>query len=328
MVLLMSKVPTISLIFDKNKDGNYTSKALLYQDIIRYSILLSKKGKTSIKIWDLTGWLIDNNIEFLNSRKELSNRNKSKSNLIIDKIDTIRRKVSGLCVLELMVELGESKQTKGEGPVKLYAYAFTGFLLAWIMACNNIANRNYCENQIYELWQVKLEKVNSPMDIFTSIIFKKYKENGVFGEFVVEPIIRMLNSGSHIETMTDVIRSIESLHTSDWGKGQLFVDLWQQTWDELEIQVRQELLHHCKSNIELEMSSQAYQPKKYEEHRFSLRNDLEVLAMEALCRNCGTYNYASVPLVPYLRRKKIPQSGPKIAICAECHTQNVEIPSL
>lgn len=178
------------------------------------------------------------------------------------------------------------------------------------------------------LWQVKLEKVNSPMDIFTSIIFKKYKERGVFGLFVVDPIIGLVNSGSHIETMTDVIRSIESLHTTEWEKGQLFVDLWQQTWDELEIQVRQKLLHHCKSNIELEMSKQAYQPEEYEEHRFALRNELEVLALEAFCKNCGTYNYASVQLVPYLRRKKIPQSGPKTVVCAECNTQNVEIPSL
>ena len=126
--------------------------------------------------------------------------------------------------------------------------------------------------------------------------------------------------------MKDVIESISLLGTKELEKAELFIELWQQTWDELDSQSRQKLLHHFKSDIELRMSAQAYSAEDYEEHRYALKNDLEVLALEALCRSCGTYNYASVQLVPYLRRRKIPQSGLKYAICLKCNTKNVEIP--
>jgi hypothetical protein len=326
-IFFMSKIPSISLIFDRDENGNYTSKAPLYQDIIRYSLVQDEKGQDGIKIWDLTSWLLNHNKEFVNSRKEISNRNTSKSNLIDDKIGTVRRYVAALCLLDIISGVGESKQMKGQGPVKIYAFTFSGFLLAWIMESMDPAKRNYCENQIYDLWQSKVEHDNSPVDIFTSNIFKKYKEKGVFGNFVVDRIGEFLASSSHIETMNDVIESISVLRTK-MGKAELFIELWQQTWNELNNPTRQKLLYHFKSDIELRMSKQAYSPEDYEEHRMALRNELEVLALEAFCRNCGAYNYAVVQLVPYLRRRKIPQSGLKTVVCAECKTQNVEIPNL
>lgn len=327
MVLSVPKIPSIGLIFDKDKKGNYTFKALLYQDIVRYCLVLLERGQDSVRIWDLTSWLLNNNKEFANSKSDLSERNQSRSNRIEDRMDRVKRSVVSLCWLQVMDEFPSVKQSKGEGPVKIYGYTFSGFLLSWIMRSTDPAERQHCENQIYDLWQLKLEH-NSPVDKFTSNIFKKYKENGVFGIFVVDRIREFLYSGSHIETMKDVVESISVVHTKDMKTAELFIELWQETWDELDHESRQKLLHHFKSAIELNMSSRAYSPEDYEEHRFALRNNLEVLALEAFCRHCGTYNYAVVPLVPYLRRKKIPRSGPKIVKCAECNEQSVEIPNL
>jgi hypothetical protein len=118
-------------------------------------------------------------------------------------------------------------------------------------------------------------------------------------------------------TRTDVLESISTVR-ANYEKVTLFLNLWQETWDELDYDTRQKLLHHFKSHFELEMSRKVYVPEQYEEHRFGLRNDLEVLALEAFYRNCGIYNYASVKLVPYIRRGKVIQAGRNIVRCAQC----------
>ena len=82
------------------------------------------------------------------------------------------------------------------GHVKLYGYTFSGYLLAQIMESIDPVKREHCENQIYYLWQSKLEHDHAPVAIFNSNIFKKYKEKGVFGIFVVDRIVEFLASSS------------------------------------------------------------------------------------------------------------------------------------
>ena len=90
----MSKVPSISSIFEM-KNGNYTSTALLCQNIILYSLVLEEAGRdNSLKVWDLAGWLVDHNSEFLNSKKDMSSRNISRNNLIENKLNRIKKYVA------------------------------------------------------------------------------------------------------------------------------------------------------------------------------------------------------------------------------------------
>ena len=49
----------------------------------------------------------------------------------------------------------------------------------------------------------------------------------------VDRIREFVNSGSRIETMTDVIESISTAHPS-YERASLFLDLWQETWNELD----------------------------------------------------------------------------------------------
>ncbi|MGB8160584.1 MAG: hypothetical protein WCE93_10610 [Nitrososphaeraceae archaeon] len=49
----------------------------------------------------------------------------------------------------------------------------------------------------------------------------------------VDRIREFVNSGSRIETMTDVIESISTVHPS-YERASLFLDLWQETWNELD----------------------------------------------------------------------------------------------
>jgi hypothetical protein len=53
----MVETQGISAIFQKNKEGKYTDNALLYQDILHYSIINEKQNQsntnTTFKVWDL-----------------------------------------------------------------------------------------------------------------------------------------------------------------------------------------------------------------------------------------------------------------------------------
>lgn len=329
MVLLLSKVPSISSIFER-KNGNYTSKALLYQDMILYSLVLKETGRdNSFKVWDLAGWLVDHNSEFLNSNKDPSSRNISRNNRIENKLDRIKKYVAALCSLQIMKESGMTKAAKVVLEVPRYSYTFYAYLLGYIIRCEgaNAVIQNVYNDKILELWQHQLARNNSSIDIYTSNLFNKFKEKGVFGSLVVERLIQQISSGILVENMTQLIDSLGNLNANE-EKVALFLELWSDTWDELDHSAKQILLHCHKLDLEQRMYRIVYDVKEYEKFRFELRNDAEVLALEALCRNCGTYNYVSVQTIPYLRRKKVPQSGPKTAICIECNTKKVEIPSL
>ena len=61
------ELPRIDSIFRKKKDGNYTPDALLYQYILKYSVVLKiqNENKTyndgsSFTVWELAGWMIVN----------------------------------------------------------------------------------------------------------------------------------------------------------------------------------------------------------------------------------------------------------------------------
>ena len=65
MLLMKRNVIGISSIFQKDKNGNYTKYALLYQDILKYSIASKKTNNVEsincVKHWDLARWLMKKN---------------------------------------------------------------------------------------------------------------------------------------------------------------------------------------------------------------------------------------------------------------------------
>jgi hypothetical protein len=67
----------IDSIFDKDKKGHYTRKALLYQNILQYAV---RDDGTSVsgspfRHWNLSEWLMSKNNEFVNYYKDLSTKN-------------------------------------------------------------------------------------------------------------------------------------------------------------------------------------------------------------------------------------------------------------
>jgi hypothetical protein len=103
----MTKIPSIQLIFARGKNKNYTKEALLYQDILRYSVKeLEPSVEYSFKLWDITDWLLSNNTEMANDYKS---SHMSKTNKIQARIGRVGRYINSLLCLGLIAEYSFTK---------------------------------------------------------------------------------------------------------------------------------------------------------------------------------------------------------------------------
>jgi hypothetical protein len=69
------QLPGVNFIFQKDENCHYTKLALLYQDIIRYSIVKIKENppdKRSFTHRELAKWILENNKEYINYYKDPS----------------------------------------------------------------------------------------------------------------------------------------------------------------------------------------------------------------------------------------------------------------
>ena len=87
-------VPSISSICERGEDGNHTYNALLYQEILRYSIMHNDKYPEfkTFTVWELTGYLIDHFLPFINEFKSFQNEIHTRNNKILSKLDGVESK--------------------------------------------------------------------------------------------------------------------------------------------------------------------------------------------------------------------------------------------
>ena len=184
----MKKIPSISSICERGGDGNHTYNALLYQDILRYSIMHNDKYPEfkAFTVWELTGYLIDHFLPFINEFKELSKRNTPRNNKILSKLDGIESKVDNLVKLELIEQFDPSRASRGSTITNRYQYTESGCLIAWILEGAKSRKKLLAEEQIYNLLDIHDKDTASSYDIFALGLYTKYRKRGVFGEFVID----------------------------------------------------------------------------------------------------------------------------------------------
>ena len=67
---MMKNLPNIRLIFERDKEGNYTKDAQLYQHILKYCAKDdTPENDIVIRPWDLTSWLVDHYPEWRTTTK-------------------------------------------------------------------------------------------------------------------------------------------------------------------------------------------------------------------------------------------------------------------
>ena len=149
---------------------------------------------------------------------------------------------------------------------------------------------------MYELICSVLRKKESPAsNIFYLKLYEKCKERGIFHK-VVERIHHIINSNTKITDVTDLLyRAMNAFDIFDTRLEADLLDTIYETINELDGQVKKLFLYRMKmfteNNFEnrLENIGTELDSKEYEESRFNLREDYELIAIRSYCENCKNY---------------------------------------
>jgi hypothetical protein len=233
------EIPSIHMFFEKHaKDVLHRKDARLYQDILRYARedlnpdFPESKNNHSFTAWKLTDWLVDNYEEYREYYKDLSTWNTPKKVRIASRVERIDGILDKFTELGLILSLGKAKARRGDTITTIYSVTSLGYLLAWIV--NSFDAKNPAEQKIYDIMDHYFRDDDpSSKDIFYSILYRKFKEMGVFGEFVVDTLKNRINSDAPIWTMRELLVSLNFTDEDNTSNPELYRNLWIETTNQM-----------------------------------------------------------------------------------------------
>jgi hypothetical protein len=335
------KIPSIQWIFEelekseKSEDQpRYTKKALLYQCIVSYAIILNRERPTddryeSFTTWKLAGWLIDNFAEYRNEMKYPPYKNMSRGNKINAKLDGIESIMRVLMLLQLIEEQGMTKASRGKEFTRSINFTELGYLLAWIIESFDQERRENANIQIYNILEHIYKDRPSSFDIFAFMLMEKFRFQDAFEDFIANPLrVRVADPRWHIDSMSELIDSLSIPYSADDSKTNHFYDLWIETLNELEVSQRDTVMQYVKLNLGRMIEEQLRYLRGYEELRFSLRDRPDMLAVEGICNRCNRPHPATMNLFDYI---KIEISPPMLnerncPWCSSSNTASIPLP--
>ena len=323
---------TISAIFEKDKQGNYTSDAQLRQDILLYyqAINNTTLSNNPFTLRDLQNWIVQNNKEIRERYVGFDAHTPIRSRRY-PHATRIEGKFNELIQLQLIRKSMREKLYSTDSPYAekvLYEYTRGGIFLALIIgsarakdkATENIRNLEKVHQNIYYCLVNLVFKINEnslASNIFYSNMFKKCKDKGVFDKFV-DCVHHIINNTQNRNT------SILNLfgHTVNFAffnnekpKATL-TNILIETIEELEQKDQKLILNRLKMLAEEDYeNSQEDLTREYEEFRFELRNNYEHVAIQGYCENCRIKQNVKPH---YLDLKKISTSGDIRVGCPAC----------
>ena len=178
MVFIIMKMPTIQNIFSKDKAGNYTNDALLYQDILKYSVReLEPIQQYIFKIWELTEWLITHNTEMVNYYRNSAASHMTTSNKINARLRRVRHHVDVLIYLGILGKYDRVKESKGEGMTDRYSFTKMGYTVSLLIMSLYPKKRQKAINSFYEHSLHVFRDNPSSIDEFSILLFNKMNKN-------------------------------------------------------------------------------------------------------------------------------------------------------
>jgi hypothetical protein len=317
------QLPSLDLIFKKDEEGHYTKDARLYQDILRYYVERKKEDPNydgCFKHRELAKWLVNNNHEFKNRYTQDSTKHTSISNRIEHTQERTKDKLKDMVDLGLIQVIGETKVEKGTGTTPLYQYTVDGHLLVWIVESIDPKKRELASDEIYNWFQTMYTQDSSASSVFSLVLFRKFKEKGLFENFVVDSLRRRFHSTAKTKDEIALFQRMGVYYVDDEKKSESYVDLWDETLNEMTPQNKKLILHFIKLDMERKMLDGSKNPENFENLRFELRDRYDEVAVEGVCKKCDSCFSIPLPLQDYLKIAKVLPSEPAITKCLQCHT--------
>ncbi|HEY6885449.1 MAG TPA: hypothetical protein VI278_15555 [Nitrososphaeraceae archaeon] len=321
-----AQLPGVNYVFRKDENGYYTKPALLYQDILRYAIFRKKENPSNDPFThrDLATWLMSNNREFIDRYKGSSDKHTTINNRIGNTQQRTKDSIKDLVDLGLILKVGRTKIRTGTGTTQTYVFTDIGYLLALIIEGFNLNSRETADNEIYNLYDSNYKRISSPSsyDIFNWALYKKYKEKGVFGSFVVDELRRKFDSNLQTRDIHGLFQRIGVIYSNDIEKATFFVDLWNETLDELKPEDKNLVLHHIKLEIERRMEDRVEDLASFEKTRFDTRNSYDFVAVQGNCKNCKNCYSMGLEIRGYLKIANLLPFEPIIGKCVLCKSDD------
>jgi hypothetical protein len=260
------------------------------------------------RIRELARWLIQNHRVYV---EEYQGSHKNVSARIESRLDTIKIKVNDLVRLDLIEIVRKEKQSKGTGEVDIYKFTPAAYFFSWVTESFNPSKRDRANEEIFRVLVdniLNIENDSAASTIFHHNFYKKCKQQGKFGsmvEFFREPLTIGLPVMT-IHSYFDYVTVIENMSTDDKG---YFLDLADQTIEELRPEVKDLVVYQIKLEFERTMLSKSHFKKGYEKLRFQSRDLHNAVVVEAHCTKCDHYTSVVILYLEYIKlaKKAIPR---------------------
>jgi hypothetical protein len=300
--IVMKKLPGIQAIFERDNDGNYTKDALLYQDILYYSIVIEKENaevKGSFKERELARWLIDYNQEFINDYKGSHKRTKYK---IENRLPRIKGKIADLIGMFLIQRTGTDKAQKIDYDIPLYGYT-----------------KSTAIQKVHDIVNLYLSTKDASRSIFLSNFFQRCKDKGIF---VNDPTY-FLNSLGEIPPLYNEVSLLELFldvpNTLYWVT--TYPAIFIETLDNLDAEIKKALLFQFQMEIEV-FYNNYYSTKRWEIMRYNNINNYSTVTVPGFCSGCNSevpFQYDIINYLHSLSTMKMPYpSGIITTNCTKC----------
>ncbi len=237
---------------------------------------------------------------------------------ILSKLDGIKTKVDNLVELGLIENLGPGRASRGSTITNHYKYTESGCLIAWILQSAFSTKKFLAGNQIYNLL-FHVEDEPSSYKVFASRLCTKLKEQGVFGEIIVDGLrARLNNSNVKIMNMKELILSLGIIQFTDKQNAELYSRLVIETINELDEEMKRYVLQNIKLEIEEKMMTQVKHVRGFEELRYQLRDQPGILALEGVCDLCTLPSPVQIDTMQYIENTTLLSNDPIQLPCGRC----------
>jgi hypothetical protein len=315
-------------IFEKEEGGNYTKLALLYQDILKFSVVV-KEG-SPFKEREMAKWLLYNNQYYINYYRDPSTKKTNENNRVEYILDRIKDKLDDLIKLGYL-ESDTAPAEKGLGNVRICKSTGEAELTQCIIESIDPNKRQKAYDTAYNILQTTFNIDQSSLAIFDSKLYKKYKDRGLFGEFVVDRLRESFETTPETRNTRQLrYTSLVIFHTNDPEKNMLSLSLWEETFSEINSQIQELMLYNMKHDIEHRMMHLCKYPKAYEEGRYNeiYRRDIKRVILEGYCKNCDLGQIVVLSLLGYIRSVNSRPNDPIVSECPQCKKNSLKIPIL
>ncbi|MGC2384197.1 MAG: hypothetical protein WA631_13915, partial [Nitrososphaeraceae archaeon] len=192
--------------------------------------------------------------------------------------------------------------------------------------------REIANNQIYRILQRNASYDQSSFDLFGSLELKKYNERGIIDELFTSILRNTLSQPRRpIYTMRDLIIGSPLPNFNDEKHANLYLEIWHEAFQELpDDETRNYCLYWLKLGIEALMETTPPRNiKDFEELRYDLRNNYDMLALEGPCSNCHLPSAISIRIIEYMNRVSPSSDNFVVTKCTFCRQNcRIELPML